>query len=343
MAPERMEFDWQLEDLDQWWSKRPFLKDAFSPTALRDAILHLMTGGNYRTITERAVREKLHVYHSWLMQVVQKARKEFGQEWPAKLLGKLFEKKDTDESLRNLEVWLLGLTHKTAVNLGLLRKDEDEIKSFLKEAIKMCNEVSSNVQWDTGTVTVDLRNNSTGETESLDLLESLWLMQMVGASTLTVRGSNKAIYGKRFERAFLRVALEMLGLKKDSNFWLNIERDAEVEREVDGEVETKRGRIRIDIGLIGVGNQEVSEDKLNRVGNNGIVIVDKLGSRSNVGVTAERKGVKLIQIRHNFPLTEMYEHLKSLVKVKLKKPPETKEGLKENLLKLPDETFKSVV
>lgn len=332
--------EWQVDDLNRWWAKRPFLKDAFSATAVREAMLHLITGGNYRIITERAVREKLHIYHSWLMQIVQRARKEFGREWPSRLLEKLLAERNADNSLEDLRVWLLGLTHKTAVNIGLSKKDQKEINAFLEEAIRICAEVSSDVEWRKGTVTIDLRNNSTGEIQSLEILETLWLLQMVGASTLTIRGSNKAIYGKRFERAFLRIVLETLGLKRDRNFWLNIERDAEVEREVDGEVETKRGRIQIDIGLIGVGNQEVSEDKLNRVGNNGIVIVDKLGSRSNVGFAAERKGVKLIQIRHNFPLTEMYEHLKDLVKIKLTKPPETKEGLKKKLLTLPDKTFR---
>lgn len=128
-------------------------------------------------------------------------------------------------------------------------------------------------------------------------------------------------------------------LQLNENYWLNIERDEEVDREADGEVETKRGRVRIDIGLIGEGNQGVPEDKLNRVGRNGIVIVDRLGRQSTVLNTAERLGVKLIQIRHNFPMSEIYEHLNPIVKKSIHPPGKTRAELKKQLDALPDEIF----
>lgn len=300
------DFDWQINDLNRWWNSRPIIRDAFSADSVRQAVLHLMTGGNYRDITERVVREKLHIYHSWLLQIVHRARKKFGKAWSKELLKKLSGAQNKEKVLTDMWVWLLGLTHKTVQNLALSKKDENEIETFINNMLLLCDEVAKNQQWSNGTITIDLRNNSAHSIEKLDLVESLWFLQMIGATSLTVRGSNKAVYGKRLERAFLRAGLELLGLQMNESYWLNIERDEEVDREADGEVETKRGRVRIDIGLIGEGNQEVPEDKLNRVGRNGIVIVDRLGRQSAVLNTAQRLGVKVVQIRHNFPMSEIY-------------------------------------
>lgn len=334
-----LEFDWHRDDLNRWWKSRPLIRDAFSADAVRQAVLHLMTGGNYRDITERVVREKLHIYHSWLLQIVHRARNEYGKDWVRELLARLNEAKNKEKILADMRVWLLGLTHKTEQNLALSKKDSNEILSFVNEMLSLCNEVAGKQRWSNGTITIDLRNNSTNAIEKLDLAESLWFLQMVGATSLTVRGSNKAVYGKRLERAFLRAGLELLGLQLNENYWLNIERDEEVDREADGEVETKRGRVRIDIGLIGEGNQEVPEDKLNRVGRNGIVIVDRLGRQSTVLNTAERLGVKLIQIRHNFPMSEIYEHLNPIIKKSILPPGKTRAELKKQLDALPEEIF----
>jgi hypothetical protein len=334
------EFDWQIEDLNRWWNSRPMIRDAFSPDSIRQAVLHLMTGGNYRDITERVVREKLHIYHSWLLQIVHSARKEYGKTWAQKLLTNLNKAQNKEKILTDMRVWLLGLTHKTTQNLALSKKDTDEISAFVNNMLSLCYEVSENRQWSGGAITLDLRNDSANSVEKLDLVESLWFLQMVGATSLTVRGSNKAVYGKRLERAFLRAGLELLGLQLNENCWLNIGHDEEVDREADGEVETKRGRIRIDIGLIGEGNQEVPEDKLNRVGRNGIVIVDRLGRQSAVLNTAQRLSVKVVQIRHNFPMSEIYEYLRPIVQKSIKSPGKTRDELKKLIDLLSGEIFK---
>jgi hypothetical protein len=238
-----------------------------------------------------------------------------------------------------LRFWLIGLTRKTAQNTDVAPSEAPEFGAFLDEMLALCDEVARSARWAGGNIALDLRNCATGERQSLSLGESLWLTQIVGASTLTARGANKAVFGKRLERIFLRGALECLGFQHDSTYWLAIGRDELVEREADAEVETKRGRLRIDIGLIGKGNQEVGEDKLNRVGEHGIVIVDTLGKRSGVGATAEKRRVKLIQIRHNFVLTEMYSHLAGKTKFELAPPPASREAIATLLARLPDSVF----
>jgi len=91
--------------------------------------------------------------------------------------------------------------------------------------------------------------------------------------------------------------------------------------------------------LVASGNQEVIEDKINRVDKHGIVLCDKLGARSAVFETAIEKKVKLIQIRHNQPLVELYNHLLPLVRVTLRKPPQAEKDIERLVKQLPDEFF----
>jgi hypothetical protein len=162
---------------------------------------------------------------------------------------------------------------------------------------------------------------------------------MAGSATLNIRGSQKSKVGKQFERVFIRSLLNILGFTENENFWMNIGRDLEVEREADAEVESKRGRIRMEVGLIASGNQEVIEDKIGRVGRNGIIIFDVLGTKTRVYQTAENSGVKLVQIRNCDPLLEVYRHLQPLARFELKSPPETSTQMKQVVEKLPEDVF----
>jgi hypothetical protein len=327
------------DELARWWESRPLVSDVFSPLSMRQAALGLLTGANYRVLTERCVREKIHLYHSWLLQLASGAKRRWGSRWRQELIQAVLESPGRGALLQYLHFWLVGLTKKTADNTDVIPSQPQQFQDFLQQMLALCDEVAQSAKWKGGNVTLGLRNCDTGETQDLTLAETLWLTQIVGANTLTVRGSNKAVFGKRVEQVFLRAALECLGFERDRTYWLAIGRDELVDREADAEVETKRGRVRIDVGLIGTGNQEVSEDKLSRVGANGIVIVDRLGRRSTVGTTADKLRVKLIQIRHNFVLNEMYSHLQGKTRFDLRTPPTTKDGIAELLRRLPDDVF----
>lgn len=211
----------------------------------------------------------------------------------------------------------MGITQKTAINLGLKKND---FPGFIDETINYFNELFDKIG-------------------RKDFKDDAWLLLMAGSATLNIRGSQKAKIGKHFEKVFIRSLLHILGLKENENFWMNIERDLEVDREADAEVESKRGRIRIEMGLIASGNQEVIEDKIARVGRNGIILFDILGSKTRVYQTAENSGVKLIQIRNCNPLLDVYRHLQPLVRVGLKKVPETLDEIKKAVDDLPDEIF----
>jgi len=302
----------------QWLEHNVTLTELTSPTSLRRLVLHLLLGKNYRIITEVNTKRKLLITYAWLIDVYQRARKECGEKWQEELFNQLHGMNSRSPEERNLLYWLVGLTSKTAQNLDV---SIEELPAFMKETLEYFNALFI------------------GEDYS-DYQEQAWLLVMAGAATLNIRGSQKSTVGKALERVFLRASLSVLGLEYERHFWTGIPSDIEVGRQTDAEVETRRGRIRIDIGLIAEGNPEVITDKVSRVGRNGVVIFDKIGSRAQVVYqNAEQMAVKLIQIRHNQPLLELYRHLSPLVPVQLKQPPGDESGLKRLVDRLPDTLF----
>ena len=284
-----------------------------SPEGLRQIIAALFLGYNYRLYTEGQTRSELLDAYEQLVAIRQRLPEDSGDdEWVAALQNEL------ERSETNLAWWVLGLTNKTAQNLGVTRSER---LNYLKELVVHIREV-------------------TDGRDGLDFDDAM-LMIWAGSATLTVRGSRKSSVGKTLERAFVRAGLSILGLVEDEDFWLNLQRDVEVSREIDAEIASRRGRIRVELGLIERGNQEVIEDKVNRVGAGGIVIFDRLGPKSNAWQTALNQQVQFIQIRNNRPLTELYNYLNDRVDKTLIEPPENADGIKEAIDALPDSLFTS--
>ena len=309
--------NYMIETYESWLNTHITLADAFSVESLKALTEHMLMGRNYRLITESNTKGKLMFTYLWLMDIVQNAKVDYGDGWQKELLDDLLSIRRKTPEQKNLMHWLVGLTAKTSVNLGVSKEDLPE---FL-------NDVS---------IYLDQLFSSIDRQEDID---NAWLLMMAGSATLNIRGSDKSKIGKQLEKALIRACLHILGLEEDNNFWLNIQRDNEVDRETDAEIATQRGRIRVEIGLISSGNQEVTEDKIGRVGRNGVIIFDKVGSRTRIYDTAERHGVKLIQIRNNQPLVELYRHLQPLVSIELNAPPELENDIHDAVFSLPDEIF----
>ena len=291
----------------------PNLYDLGSAEGVRQIVAALFQGYNYRLYTEGQTRNQLLDAYRQLTAVRQRLPADAGHaEWMAAIQAEL----DTAEN--DLAWWLLGLTNKTAQNLGIRRSDRldylDEVARHIREAVANSPDSS---------------------------FDDAMLMLWAGAATLTIRGSRKSTAGKTLERAFLRAGLTILGLEEETDFWLNMQRDAEVPREIDVEIASRRGRIRVEMGLIERGNQEVIEDKITRVGTGGMVIFDQIGPRSNARLTAENHQVGFIQIRNNRPLTEMYNFLNERVGKTLAEPPSNVEEIVDAVSRLPDELFVS--
>jgi hypothetical protein len=217
---------------------------------------------------------------------------------------------------KNLMNWLVGMPDKTITNVDV----RGRLSEVLDESHAHFTELFTRLE----------------RGHDLDLA---WLLLVGGAATLTIRGSDKSKIGKHVERVLVKSILTILGFTLNENFWLNIQRDQEVTRETDAEVLTRRGRIIIEVGLIGAGNQEVIEDKVGRVGRNGIILFDKIGARSNVQDTATVRGVNLVQIRDGQPLVDLHRILSPLVDVALNDPPTSQEDISRAVQELPCDIF----
>ena len=215
---------------------------------------------------------------------------------------------------QRMREWLIGLTKKTAQNLGL--KDQ-EYPAVFKDVMR------------------DIENVAHGTNA-----RSLSLMLWGGAATLTVRGSRKSKIGKQLERTIVRAALTIIGLSEsEGDFRLNMSPDAEVVRETDAEIRTHRGYVRMEVGLIGAGNPEVIGDKIARLDRNEIVLVDLLPSKSTTYKAAGQKGVKLIILRNNHPVEELRRHLCELG-VAVQKDEITPEEVKSRVRGMPISSFR---
>lgn len=294
----------------------PNVYDLGSVAGVRQIVAALFQGYNYRLYTEGQTRNQLldsyrQLAGRQLAAIRQRLPGNNGyDEWMAAVRSEL------DQAGNDLAWWLLGLTNKTAQNLGVRREERldylDEIAQHIKEATSDSSDLS---------------------------FDNAMLMIWAGAATLTIRGARKSSAGKTLEGAFLRAGLAIIGLEDGVDFWRNMQRDAEVPREIDVEIASRRGRIRVEMGLIERGNQEVIEDKIERVGPGGIVIFDQIGPRSNARQTAENRQVCFIQIRNNRPLTELYNFLNGRVNKTLVEPPQDSEDIIAAINRLPDGLF----
>lgn len=307
-----------VEQYRQWMRDNIALTNAFSEDSMRQMSAQMLLGKNYRLITENNTKSKLTLTYLWLTDVINNAKKEFGDNWQTALAEDLSNIRHRTPEQNNLLFWLAGLTQKTSVNVGLSKGDLavviEELQHYMGNLLKNINRYED--------------------------MDKAWLLMMAGSATLNIRGSDKSKVGKTLEGVLVRSILTILGLEENKNFWMNIDRDAEVDRETDCEIQTARGRIRVEVGLISSGNQEVIEDKINRVGSNGVVLFDKVGQKTRIYETADRHRVKLIQIRNNQPLVEMYRHLQNLVNIPLNTPPELEKDIIQSVNSLPSEIFK---
>jgi hypothetical protein len=308
--------NYNINEYRNWLSKNVFLSNAYSVESMKLMTHHILMGRNYRLLTENNTKSKLIFTYLWLQDLTDNAKREFGDNWKQELLDNLLNAYSKTSEQNNLTYWLLGLTQKTSVNIGVKKTDFPELMTNLIEYV-------------TTLLTSIERANQ---------IDNAWLLIMAGSATLNIRGSEKSTIGKTLEKVLLRASLSLLGFP-DDQFRINVERDKEVDREVDAEVATVRGSVRIDVGLIASGNQEVIEDKIGRVGRNGIVLFDVVGTKTQIYTTAERNNVVLIQMRNNHPLMEMYRHLQPLARVELIEPPTLEQDIWRRIDELPNRIF----
>ena len=280
---------------------------------IRGVVHGVLSGKNLRDTTEMLTRRRIVAINLATMEMFIResaVSDDFIKELP-QLASEILCRKRLARSERSLAEWSLGLTHKAFQNV--LRDDIQAIDEYKKQYVGICQEVISMCEQKYGTLSGTLELSS-GVKAELNWLFLAYLLNTVGAQTLSIRGSEKSVYGKLFEKLILGSLLHILGFKymEQSNpesldrvFWLS---SREQKRESDATLIYEAGKgIRFDIGFIGRGNTEVSLDKVSRfekrisLGNSRVymatfIIIDRIGTGSRIVDLAKEIDGTIVQM-----------------------------------------------
>jgi len=294
---------------------------------IKNVVSLILCGGNVRSLTEGLTQRRISLSNAALLIGYLKASKEtpdFAKKL-SKIAGKeLQTAKLTDEQRIYLQ-WFIGLTGKSFQNV--LRSDQGQIDNYLAELDKAIGNAVKQSKKEfgelSGSLTIDKENYP------IHWPSLLQIFLAIGAQTLAIRGSEKSMYGKLFEKLILGSLLTILGFEKtdpenskksEKVFWLS---QRENKRESDATLLIKPGTgIRFDIGFIGPGNTEISLDKVSRFeremefGRNvhfmsTIILVDRIGEGSRITELAKIINGNIVQMSMTYWVKEICQILRA--------------------------------
>lgn len=313
---------------------------------IKDAISSILCGKNVRSLTEELTRRRILILNGALLTLFIKgcsSDKEFACQLPKMVKEQLQNWQSSAEE--NLLLWLVGLTHKGVQNI--LRSKDEQLSQYFSDYEKALITESRECEKSFGKLYGHLGIDKISA--DVDWRMILALFSAVGTQTLAIRGAEKSMYGKLFERLVLGSCLSILGFKKinessrkDFNkvFWLSSRGD---KRESDATLLYDRGKgVRFDIGFIGPGNTEISLDKVSRfereieIGQQKyymatFIIVDRIGDRSRIVELAKRINGTIIQMSMAYWPKELAKKLGGIL------------GFEHPLQKMPDEKIEKYI
>jgi hypothetical protein len=286
-------------------------------TAIRETICRVMSGENLRTETEPLSRRRIAQVSGALVALFTKgylSSEDFGERLSGYAIERLQTSSKSDKASVWPAQWILGLTNKSVQNV--LRGDAETLKEYVadfeeavRDAAKHCREQLGDYRMRLG-----VYESADGKSVELGWEAITRLTTAIGAQTLAIRGSDKSMYGKLFERLILGSVLSLLDFERvDRNkntkdrgvFWLS---DSTDDRESDATLLVEPGKVaRFDIGFIGVGNSEISKDKLTRYRtemeyagetNTSVtfIVVDRLPRSGTTEEVANQIGAEIVQM-----------------------------------------------
>lgn len=309
--------------------------------AIKEVVASVLCGGNIRSLTEGLTRKRLSLSNAALFFTYLQASKNiegFSNDMSNVVSNELKRSKLSAEEKLYLE-WMLGITKKGIQNV--MRGDEEITNQYLSDLEKSLVNSSAQLAKTLGNLegTLNLGKDSFW----VNWKSLLQIFTAIGTQTLALRGSEKSMYGKLFEKLILGSLLTILGFEyiEESNtkkmnkvFWLSSRGD---KRESDATLLYKPGvGIRFDIGFIGPGNTEISLDKVSRFERemefgrkkhfmSTIVIIDRIGAKSRIADMAKLIDGRIVQMSMSQWITEICEILNDTI------------GFKHPLLKMSDE------
>jgi hypothetical protein len=296
---------------------------------IKDVVTSILCGGNVRTLTEGLTQRRISLSNAALLVAYLKASKEienFSQKFPSIVRHELQYSKLLPAQRIFLQ-WFIGLTGKSIQNV--LRSDKTQLEIYLQQleqaisdSVKESDSEFGNLQ---GSILLE------DESYKLSWESILQIFVGVGAQTLAIRGSEKSMYGKFFEKLILGSLLSLLDFelinpnissKSKNVFWLS---QRESKRESDATLLYKPGvGVRFDIGFIGPGNTEISLDKVSRFERemefgreyhfmSTIIIVDRIGEGSRIVELARKIDGSIVQMSMNYWVKEIVNILQAKI------------------------------
>jgi len=315
--------------------------DRLGTDVIKSVVTSILSGGNVRALTESLTRRRLNLSNAAMLMLYLeclKSNSNFSSDLH-KLVANELKNGKLDKESKIFLNWLVGLTGKGVQNV--LRSDE---KIFQEYIINLDNSLAKSIMESEsifGTLQAVFTDKNNYDYR-LGWQELSQVFTAVGAQTLTIRGSEKSMYGKYFEKLVLGSLLTLLGFSLRDNkieklkniFWLSERQD---KRESDATVIYKPGvGARFDIGFIGPGNSEISLDKVSRFEReieiknqkhfmSTIILVDRIGTKSRITDMAQKIDGNIIQMSMTYWVKEVVAVLHD------------KMGFKHTLLKLNEE------
>lgn len=245
--------------------------------AAKQVILGVLTGENVRQQTEPLTRRRIAQLSGALIALYSSGVDRidgFGDQLSRMATDQMTAKR-RDNASGWIAQWMIGLTGKSVQNV--LRSNADARDAYVSDFEEAIRESAEKCEEEFGALetTLAFLEWDDGKRVQLSWLDLLRVTTAIGCMTLTIRGSDKSMYGKLFERLVLGSVLSILGFdrvdhatntRSERVFWLSDSRET---RESDATLVVSPGKVaRFDIGFIGPGNSEISKDKLSRLREN---------------------------------------------------------------------------
>ncbi|NAS29740.1 CfrBI family restriction endonuclease [Flavobacteriaceae bacterium R38] len=290
---------------------------------IKDVIISVFSGGNIRSLTEPLTRRRITLSSASLLITFLRSTKNV-EGFPENM-NELISKELTTNISKEKKIylqWMLGLTGKSIQNV-LRGNDSTSLASYLNDLDNTLKNTIDQAREDFGNIKSNFYLEKSDDNILLNWPSLLQLFIAIGTQTLAIRGSEKSMYGKLFEKLILGSLLRVLGFKlidpntsTESNmvFWLS-QRGSK--RESDATLLLKPGvGARFDIGFIGPGNTEISLDKVSRFERemehgsslhfmSTIIIVDRIGAGSRITEMAEEIDGNIVQMSMAFWVKEI--------------------------------------
>lgn len=178
------------------------LIDRIGEEIVKEVVINVLCGTNIRSLTENLTRKRIALSNSALLMTYLNASnsiEDFQKNMPQLVSKELLTRRITAAEKAYLQ-WLVGLTGKSIQNV-LRGNNENELVEYLDEmecSLFANAEESKKLFGDlSGTICIK------GESTNLSWTVLTQIFTAIGAQTLALRGSEKSIYGKLFEKFIL--------------------------------------------------------------------------------------------------------------------------------------------